>query len=158
MRFRKPSQKILLHHNLTDGDVDLFVKAVIYDQNLTNVSPSPGYVVLAHLSNGTYTNFGLTPFNLSEGNYLIQYTVFNDAGLTSSSNKYGSITEELLVSDFEQTILTEIPDNILLDNDPRLDNLNTIPSLATSSYVDSKATEIVNNINSNTDTSDGRAV
>jgi len=157
MKFRKPSEKVVITHTLADGDADKYVSAVIYDQNGTNVTPS-GFINLTLLALGTYSNLAASPFYLPEGWYLIKIAVYRDTGYSLLDRKYGTVESDLLVSGFEQTILTEIPDNILLDNDARLVNLNTIPDLATTLQLDAKAIEIVNNINESTDNSDGRAV
>lgn len=158
MKLRTPNQKITLSLTLMDGESNKFVRAYIFDQAGANVSPGSGYIDLTHLQGGCYTNLTDTAFFLADGLYLVLYQVFSDAGYSVQDIKYGNCEEDLHVTDFEQRILTEIPDNILLDNDARLDHLNTIPDLATSSQLNSETANIINTVNSNTDNSDGRAV
>jgi len=153
----KKGNQFILKSQLLDGNASLFIQARIYDETFTEVSFSP--ITLAHVANGLYKDVSQQATII--GNYTVQYKVYSDAGLTTSAKKYGIIEEDIFVFDYDQLILAAIalrPTNPVLDTDARLNNLNTIPSLATTSQINTTQTTIIDSITSNTDDSDGRAV
>lgn len=156
-RLIRLGDQFLVKLQLPDRITDRFIRARVFNSALTEVAFSP--LALTHIADGLYANVAQQATAI--GNYTVQYTVYNDAGFTQLSNKYATVEEDVFVFNFDQNILTAvqaIPTNPLLTNDARLDNLAEIPNrLSTADYNTGK-TEIINNITSNTDDSDGRAV
>jgi hypothetical protein len=151
----KPTEKVMLSLTLPDKETNLFVRANIY--NSAGVQEATAQS-LPHLANGTYQNSASSLTISTEGNYLVQYEVFDDAGFSQANEKYGNAEETIRITDFEDRILTEIPDNILLDDDARLDQLNSIPDLARSAELGASEQAIKDEINDNIDTGEGRTV
>ncbi len=146
---------------LPDGNASQFVQARIYDASFAEVSFSP--ITLSHLANGLYRD--ISEQATAIGNYTVQYTVFSNAGLTTRARKYGIVKEDVFVFDYDQLILAAInlrPTNPVLTTDSRLNNLNTIPTLATTTQLNdglaTQQTAIIDTVTDNTDDSDGRAV
>lgn len=159
-KFRRTTDNILLTFTLQDDESDLFVRAKIFNENLTDITNTVGgtggFITLPNVSGGLYGTNTANQFP-SEGQYIAKFEVYEDAGFTTPSEKYGTVEEDYRVSDFEQTILDEIPDNILLDDDTRLDNLDTIPDLATEANATTNKNDIVTQINDNIDSGESRS-
>lgn len=156
MKILTSQDKFLITQTLTDGEDDLFIRAKIFDKDLNDVTPGGGTVALTHIYNGFYAYKHSTGMPVNK--YIVIFEVFEDASYVYSSEKYGIIEENIWVSDFLSDILTEIPDNILLDDDVRLDNLNLIPSRAKETTMVSAKNEIITTVSSTVDDSDGGAV
>ena len=160
-KFRRTTDNILLTFTLQDDESNLFVRAKIFNESLVDITNSVGgtggFITLPNVSGGLYgVNVG-SQFP-SEGQYIAKFEVYEDAGFTTPSEKYGTVEEDYRVSNFEQTILDEVPDNILLDNDPRLDNLPDIQNLLTDAQATLNKDEIINTIIEDNDSSEGRSV
>lgn len=156
-RLIRKGDQFIFKAQLPDMRTDAFVLAVIYDATMTETAFSA--LDLTHIANGLYAN--TTEVANVIGNYTVQYIVYDDAGFTQLAKKYAAVEEDIFVFDYDQLILAAIalrPTNPVLDSDARLNNLNTIPSLATTSQLNATQTVIIDNITSNTDDSDGRAV
>jgi hypothetical protein len=158
-KVRTTAQGILITHTLSDNESNLFIRCKIFDENLVdqtnNIVGSP-FITLTNIFNGFY-GVKLTEQFPSEGQYIIVFEIFEDSGFSTYSIKYGTVEEDYWVTNFEQTLLDEVPDNILLDNDPRLDNLNLIPNLSNESTVTSLSQSVIDQLTEVIDQGDGGA-
>ncbi len=160
-KFRKTGDNIVITKTLRDGESGLFIRCKVFNESLTDITNSVGgtggYISLPNVFGGLY---GVNTANNfpSEGQYIVYFEVYDDAGFTTVSEKYGNVEEDYQVSDIEQTILDEVPDNILLDDDPRLDNLPDIQNVLTDAQATTNKNEILNTINDNIDSGEGRSV
>lgn len=163
MKTIKPTDGVRLTYTLFDGESNLFVRARFFElQNGTPIEINNSlFVNLTHIQGGTYITTTWGSPTLAVGRYLIQYSVYTDATYSTLSKKYGVTEEDLLVTDFEDNIIDSIKNyidtHVLLNNDVRLDNLNMIQSLATTSQLNTKATQIIDTLTDIIDLGDGEA-
>lgn len=159
-KFRNTSDGIRLSYTLTDGESNLFIRCKIFNDDfvdVTNAIVGSAYISLSNIFDGLY-GVKLVETFPTEGQYLIYFEVYDDAGFTQISEKYGIVEEDYRVSNFVQTILDEVPDNILLDNDARLDNLNDIQNIPTNTEAETNKNEIINTLTENIDSGEGRGI
>jgi hypothetical protein len=89
-----PGDTLPLSLQIEDGNDTKFVKAFLYYDNGTPFSTAT--IALAHLANGKYVNDSLT---MPPGAFKwidVTYKVFDDAGFTTLSTKYGFGTDAFL--------------------------------------------------------------
>ena len=158
-KFRRTTDNIVISKTLPDGESGLFVRCKVFNEAGTDITNSVGgaggFIALSNVYRGFY-HVNLANQFPAEGQYIVVFEVFDDAGFTEESEKYGMVEEDYRVSNFEQTILDEVPDNILLDDDARLDNLNDIPDLATEANATTNKDDIINQVNENIDSGESR--
>lgn len=163
MKTIKPTDGVRLTYTLFDGEDNLFVRARFFElQNGTPIQINNSFFVnLTHIQGGTYITTTWGSPTLAVGRYLIQYSVYTDATYSTLSKKYGVTEEDLLVTNFEANIINSIQSfitaNCLLANDTRLNNLGTIPSLATTAQLTTKTTEVIDTLTDIIDLGDGEA-
>ena len=82
----RAGDKVPLNLQIIEGDADKYVRAIVKDPLGADYGLSP--YVLTHVNEGLYSNNALSMPGLS---YLTaQYQVFEDAGFTIRSTKYGT--------------------------------------------------------------------
>ncbi len=155
MKILTPNDKFIITFTATDGETDLHIRAKVFDKELNDTTPT-SYYELSHVYGGLYAYKHTSGF--ANGKYIALFEVYEDSGFVHESKKYGTVEEDIYVSDFLDQILTEIPDNILLDDDSRLNNLNTIPSLSKEITLTNGLTNVINSLEDVIDDSDGGAV
>ena len=155
MKVRNPNQIFTITQTVTDGEETLFIRAKIFNASLVDVTPN-SWVALSHIFGGMYGNTEIT--SMPVGNYVVKFSFYNDSQYTLPSFKYGSVEEDYWVTNFEDAILTKIPDNILLDDDVRLDELLKIEDLANETTLTSVGADVIEQIKNSVDDSDGSAI
>lgn len=155
MKVLLPSEKLLITHTITDGEEDLGIRCKIFDKELNDVTPD-GYIELTHKFAGMYGYVHDSGFPV--GMYVVVFEIFDDNTYVDISEKYGIIEENIRISNTVVEVLAGIPDNILLDDDARLDNLTTIPSLAKETTVINTNNSVITQIQNTVNDSDGGAV
>lgn len=156
MKILTPTDKFIVTHTLTDGEQDQYIRAKIFNKELDDVTPNGTYIILSHVYGGMYAYKHGAGFPI--GKYIVVFEVYSDSGYATYSKKYGISEENIWVSDFLNAILTEIPDNILLDDDARLDNLPLIPNLANEATLTGVEANVIEQIRDVVNDSDGGAV
>ena len=159
MNYLLPTEKFTITHTLTDGEEDLGIRAKVIDNELVDVTNTlfgSAVVDLTHVVGGTY-GFKHTA-GIIKGHYTVQYSIYEDGTYSELSEKYGIIEEKVRVIDIVAEVLAGIPDNILLDDDTRLDNLADIQNLALETTLTNAESNIISSVENVIDDSDGKAV
>ena len=101
---------------LPDKRSNAFVKLSVY----TLGNPTPQIFSMSHLADGLYVTAPGTP--LTEGQYVLVYEVFRDAGFNNRWQLYNDSSQSLRVESIQNTIQTEAQNIIDLmdDSDGRI--------------------------------------
>lgn len=155
------SEKFIITHTLSDGEIDLSIRCKVFDKELndiTNDTFGSLYVELSHISLGMYGYVHTQ--GLPTGIYLIVFQIFADNTYMDLSEKYGIIEESIRVSNIVEDVVTAVnPSNILRDNDPRLDLLQQIlDKMANETTLVNLSQNVIDQIKDELDNADGGAI
>ncbi len=94
----EPGESFPLTLTLEDGKTDRFPRAQMLDET---GSPLGSPVDLTHRLNGTYTGTATAP--ATAGQFPVNFTVYDDAGHTTVSPRYGRTDETVVVASLAST-------------------------------------------------------